>query len=1220
MAATSPNYGRRLIPQILDSLAVADPNRVVYSVTELHEDGPRFRDITARAFSQAVDKTAWWLHKHVGELNTPSQTFEEHKNDTADVRKLEIQPLGYIGPHDLRYVLLSYGAVKAGHSAMFLSPKNNVEGATAVLKVAKCRTWVKPREIPLLPLISEVRKQYPLDVLEFPTVDDLLDAASTAPFSYTARFEDVINQPFCILHTSGTTGVPKPIIWSHGLIGTMDAVRLLPPVEGDNGLKPWTDNWNEGDRIYSSFPMSHGAGIIMDILMPSLFNLHCVLGPSGVLPNIGLLESLADHARIDIWSMVPSLADELGETPNVLEKFRSSKFICASGGPVSPLIVSKVNDVTRVLNLTGTTEGLFIGNLWVDREDWHWFAFHPYSGFDFREVQPGVFEHWVHRNEHWPLFQGIFYTFPEDDAVNLKDLYVRHPTKPYLWAFSGRSDDVIVLSNGYKISPLDTEALITTHPMVDGCLLIGTGKPQAGLLVELKDPSARTVEVFDSIWATVERANNLTFLKTRLQRDYIAFTEPDKPFIRTDKRTIKRRATLSLYADFIDRFYNTRDTEANNADVDGYPVDTSSVESIKGSLIRIFNQILPDVDDLVSDEDVFELGLDSLLVFRVIKIIQNATGLHEELAPRHLYANPTLDLFSIQISRIIEQVKSKRATLNGNSKGTPHSDSTDAEHSEGYSKVQETMMEHKRRLGFKMNPFDAVNPNHYMGLNFYFALRPDVQFEEAFAQLQAGLARAFSIIPELDGKMTFASDHEFGYKKGQYRITIPPRPLAVGEKPRQLVFKDLSDVLPKFSEMRDAGFAPSLFSDKLVLDCHPFPAMPADILVAQANFVEGGCILATNFIHTCLDGIGVMVALRVWAECCRFLQGESSATCEWFDPESFNHSLPQILHEHESWTKPASDVDPGVWGYLPFFAPEEENAGSQAHGKSTIKTVKDHIPNSAGIVLNGRSGTALPPVPVFDRQPTWPKAPAERSLGTTVFLLSGQSIQRLKDEALADPFAKQLATSVSDIIQAFFWRASIRSRYRVRTQLRGETFTPDQMSILELPIDGRPYFSPMLPSSYMGSMLILNRPTMPIDKLCSPTTSIGMIANVIRKAAMRITPSLVHDAFTLLEALPDYSKPATANMGIEHMNAMVSNLMLFQTSEISFGNAFFEGGCAEAMRPQIERGHRRFRFLVISPLRKDGGVELVLGTLPEELEMLKTDQDFMRHAILVEPK
>jgi hypothetical protein len=180
----------------------------------------------------------------------------------------------------------------------------------------------------------------------------------------------------------------------------------------------------------------------MDILMPALFDLRCVLGPVGVLLNMNLVEKLADHANINIWSMVPPLVDELGDTPDVLARFNNAKFICASGGqstfplfsqisytdfltgPVNPEVASRVNEVVRVLNLTGTTEGLFIGNLVVDRQDWHWFAFHPYSGFEFKQIEPGVFEHWIHRNEHWELFQGIFQTFPKEISINLKDLYI----------------------------------------------------------------------------------------------------------------------------------------------------------------------------------------------------------------------------------------------------------------------------------------------------------------------------------------------------------------------------------------------------------------------------------------------------------------------------------------------------------------------------------------------------------------------------------------------------------------------------------------------------------------------------------------------------------------------------------------------------------------------------------------------------------------------------
>ena len=869
-------------------------------------------------------------------------------------------------------------------------------------------------------------------------------------------------------------------------------------------------------------------------------------------------------------------------------------------GPVSPAIVSKVNKLVRVLNLTGTTEGLFIGNLWVPREDWHWFAFHPYSGFEFKEVQPGIFEHWVHRNEHWELFQGIFHTFPNLDSVNLKDLYVRHPTNPNLWAFTGRSDDVVVLSNGYKISPLDTEALVTTHQAIEGCLLIGSGKPQAGLLIELKDPSERNNDLFDSIWAMVERANNSTFQKTRIQREYIAFAEADKPFIRTDKATIKRRATLDLYADFIERFYNSRNEEVEDEDFDQFSIDTTSNETILDSVTHIMRSVLPDVDDFCCEEDVFDLGLDSLLVVRVIRIIRAVTGLEEQLAPRHLYAYPTLEEFSSQLAKILDEEKSKKAAALEASSGEASAaiSGTSTPKNADLDNLKRLIAERKRRLGAKMNPFDAVNPNHYMGLNFYFALRPGVSFEEAFAKLQNGLARAFEIIPELDGKMMLASEHDFGYKKGEYRITIPPQSSSV---PRQLVYKDLSKVLPAFPQMREAGFSPSLFSDELVLDCPPFPAMPADILVAQANFVDGGCILATNFIHTCLDAVGVMVSLRVWAECCRYLEGDEAATCDWFDPESFNHDLPEVIWQEAGYAKPAEEVDPGTWGYLPF---PEKIAEARAQQNGVVHS----------------SQNALPPAPMFKTQPVWPAAPSDRSLSTTVFLLSGESIHKLKQEALADPNAKKLSTSVIDVVQAFFWRASIRSRYRVAKEHRGQAFGPEELSILEMPIDGRPYFSSHLPSSYMGSLLIMNRPTMPIETLCAPDTSVAQISGLIRESATRITPRLVHDTFTLLQSMSDYSKPATANMGLEHMNAMISNMMLFQTGDISFGDSFFAGGSPEAMRPQIERGHRRFRFLVISPLRKDGGVELVMGTLPEELKMLMSDEEFTKYAVLLDHK
>lgn len=103
--------------------------------------------------------------------------------------------------------------------------------------------------------------------LQLPLLNELLDADFTEAFPYTKTFEEAINNPFCFLHTSGSTGLPKPIPWSNGLIGTMDAVRLLPPIGENADLVPWTSDWNEGDKIYSSFPMSHVSKLLFCIAL-----------------------------------------------------------------------------------------------------------------------------------------------------------------------------------------------------------------------------------------------------------------------------------------------------------------------------------------------------------------------------------------------------------------------------------------------------------------------------------------------------------------------------------------------------------------------------------------------------------------------------------------------------------------------------------------------------------------------------------------------------------------------------------------------------------------------------------------------------------------------------------------------------------------------------------------------------------------------------------------
>ncbi|RMJ02432.1 hypothetical protein CDV36_015299 [Fusarium kuroshium] len=1196
--AKSAHYGNRLIPQILDDLASTEPGRVLYSVAKSSDPSQGFRNVSTRAFTKAVDKTAWLLRRELGD-------------------NPEIRAVGYIGPHDLRQILLTYACIKAKCTALFLSPKNSVEGALAVLEAAKCNIWVNPAGGKPAQLVNDFLQQRPMQVMDLPELNELLPEAESEtetvePFPYTKRWEDAINDPFCMLHTSGSTGLPKPIAWSHGLIGTMDAVRLLPPHEG---MEPWTKGWDEGDTIYSSFPMSHGAGILMDVVIPALFGLRCVMGPRDVIPNLELISSLAEHAKIDIWSMIPSLTDELGEAPDILPKLSRSKFICASGGPVSQTLGSKVNEFVRVLNLTGTSEGLFIGNLWVDRQDWHWFAFHPWSGFEFKEVEPGLCEQWIHRNEHADLFQGLFQTFRDEQSFNFKDLYVRHPTKPGLWAYHGRSDDIVVLSNGYKISPLDTEALVTTHPAIDGCLMIGSGKPQAGLLIELKDPEIKRDDndaLFNSIWAVVERANSMSLHKDQLHRDYIAFSEPGKPFIRTDKRTIKRRATMALYADYIERFYQSRAEDVTNAEVAALgllAIDTASLDSTTRAVRHILASVVPAVKEAPVDADLFTLGFDSLLVFRAVKAVAAATDLAGRLVPRSFYAGPTVERIAATVMRLVAERRA--ATTNGTLGSSTEQHQQDPQ----AVKISELMNRHKARLSSKLGPMDLLGGNMYDGFNFFLPLRPGVSFEQAYKVLQRGLVRAMELVPALGGKVIACSEHEIGYKKGDLRLTLPPLPstasgASLPEAPRQLRFRDLSSVLPSYAEQRASGFLTSAYRDELLTTCPAWPDLPTDVLYAQANFVEGGCVLAFNAHHHSFDGIGVLIALRVWAECCRFVQGDASANCEWLHPESLNRDMLSMLYELEGFAKPADEVDPRVWGFLPYADPalrEKEKEKEKENDKIVPKPKTKKAPSSRH----------LPEPPRLPLTEYWPPKPRTdgRTLTSSTFLISAEKLERLQKsvELAEDPESLDKGSlSLGDVLQAFFWRAAIRARRRP------EHSSPEDTAIIEMPTDVRPYFSSHLPPTYMANCVIMNRQYMSVSELCSSQTALCKIAQVCREARNRVNQELVHDAFSLLHAIPDNSpgshSTAFLGQGVQDgWHSLFNNMMLFQASDMGpFGGDVFEA--PEAVRLQMDWLNKAFRGLFIYPMREDGGVELMLGTLPEELDAMMNDGEFTQFA------
>lgn len=69
-------------------------------------------------------------------------------------------------------------------------------------------------------------------------------------------------------------------------------------------------------------------------------------------------------------------------------------------------------------------------------------------GADWRKVdgEDDVYQLVVVRKDKHPGLQGCFYTFPDVNEYDTKDLYKPHPTLPDHWIYYGRSDSELPIS------------------------------------------------------------------------------------------------------------------------------------------------------------------------------------------------------------------------------------------------------------------------------------------------------------------------------------------------------------------------------------------------------------------------------------------------------------------------------------------------------------------------------------------------------------------------------------------------------------------------------------------------------------------------------------------------------------------------------------------------------------------------------------------------------
>ena len=78
-------------------------------------------------------------------------------------------------------------------------------------------------------MLGQILKTLPLKQTPSPPLSSFfedLDKVKHIPFILT--WEEAKDKPFCVLHTSGSTGIPKPVFVTYGTFACNDAHQLIP--------------------------------------------------------------------------------------------------------------------------------------------------------------------------------------------------------------------------------------------------------------------------------------------------------------------------------------------------------------------------------------------------------------------------------------------------------------------------------------------------------------------------------------------------------------------------------------------------------------------------------------------------------------------------------------------------------------------------------------------------------------------------------------------------------------------------------------------------------------------------------------------------------------------------------------------------------------------------------------------------------------------------------
>jgi acyl-CoA synthetase (AMP-forming)/AMP-acid ligase II len=293
-----------------------------------------FYDITYRILKRAIDRMSWAIEERLGKVSEENQVF------------------GFIGPPtDWRYILLAFAAMKTGHTVFLPSPRNSLEAHLSLLDNSECTAILHPTDPPhIVNILAEHRA---LQLASLPSLSYFLDPnEEDVEYPFTASLEELYQKPCMVLHTSGSTGIPKPILLKHAWFTSVDAIRHLPKL----GAFDWGLTKLHHRRAFVPFPNFHGASITTNTLAAVYLELTTIHAHPDTPCTAELADLYHTHANVEASFLPVSILKDISKDKSMIAHLESLQAVFYGGSPLSPDIGDILSQHVHLISLLGITE------------------------------------------------------------------------------------------------------------------------------------------------------------------------------------------------------------------------------------------------------------------------------------------------------------------------------------------------------------------------------------------------------------------------------------------------------------------------------------------------------------------------------------------------------------------------------------------------------------------------------------------------------------------------------------------------------------------------------------------------------------------------------------------------------------------------------------------------------------------------------------------------